>query len=167
LNWTITTNSTPDYFEVERSYDNRSFSSIGTVEPVAGQLTTRFSYTDKSAKADRMYYRLKMVDIDRTATYSKTLTVNLSDSKQEELQVYPTIVSSNQVMVKSTENYAEAIVTISDLSGRIVMRKTIGKVSANQAQALDLSGLRSGKGVYFLRVTTTDGVDQTRKIILP
>lgn len=167
LNWSITTNSTPDYFEVERSYDNRSFSSIGTVEPVAGQLTTRFSYTDKTAKADRIYYRLKMVDIDRTATYSKTLMVHLGESKQDELQVYPTIVSSNQVMVKSTENYANAIVTISDLSGRIVLRKTIGNVSANQAQALDLSGLRSGKGVYFLRVITADGVDQTRKIILP
>lgn len=167
LNWVVTANSTPDYFEVERSYDNRSFSSIGTVEPKAGELTTRFTYTDKTAQGDKIYYRLKMVDIDRTATYSKTLTIHLKEALQQELQVYPTVITSNQVMVKSADNYSNAVVTVVDLSGRVVLNKTIGKMTANQAQAIDLSSIRTGKGVYFLRVTNSDGIDQTRKIILP
>ncbi len=166
LNWTITTNSTPDYFEVERSYDNRSFSSIGIIEPVAGQLTTKFSYTDKTAKADRMYYRLKMVDIDRTATYSKTLTVNLSGSKQEELQVYPTILTGKNLNIRTETSHDNVEFTLVDLSGRIVLRQQIGRLSANSTQSIDLRDARSGKGVYLVQVQSTDGLRQTQKIIL-
>ncbi|GAB2680165.1 hypothetical protein GCM10027036_38100 [Flavihumibacter cheonanensis] len=168
LNWVITANSTPDYFIVERSTDNRQFSSIGTIEPEMGEGKTRFSFTDKTAKGELFYYRLKMVDIDRTVTYSKTLTVRLNKgASTDELQVYPTVITSNQVMVKAGSSHKNVDINLVDLSGRVLIRQHVSQLNSSQPQSIDLSRVRLGKGVYVLKIISADGMDQSRKIIIP
>lgn len=168
LNWVITANSTPDYFIVERSTDNRQFSSIGTIEPEMGEGKTRFSFTDKTAKGDQFYYRLKMIDIDRTVTYSKTLTVRLNTgASTDELQVYPTVVTSNRVMVKAGSSHKNVDINLVDLSGRVLIRQHVSQLNSSQPQSIDLSRVRLGKGVYVLKIVSADGMDQFRKIIIP
>jgi hypothetical protein len=168
LNWVITANSTPDYFIVERSNDNRQFTALGTIEPEMGEGKTRFSFTDKTAKGNLFYYRLKMVDIDRTVTYSKTLTVRLNTvASTDELQVYPTVVTSNQVMVKAGSSYKNVDINLVDLSGRVLIRQHVSQLNSSQPQSIDLSRVRLGKGVYVLKIISADGMDQSRKIIIP
>lgn len=168
LNWVITANSTPDYFIVERSSDNRQFSSIGTIEPTMGEGKTRFSFTDKTAKGERFYYRLKMVDIDRSVTYSKTLTIHLNGvSNNTELQVFPTVVTGTQVTVKSGSSHKNVDINLVDLSGRVLIRQHVAQLNSSQPQNIDLSRVRLGKGVYVLKIISADGMDQSRKIIIP
>lgn len=168
LNWVITANSTPDYFIVERSNDNRQFTTIGTIEPEMGEGKTRFSFTDKTAKGELFYYRLKMVDIDRTITYSKTLTVHLNtNSFNGGLQVYPTVVTGSQVLVKAETGHKNVDINVVDLSGRILVRKHLQQLNSDQPQPIDLSQLRLGKGVYIVNIVSTDGLNQSSKIIIP
>ncbi|MCG7859305.1 hypothetical protein MD537_20175, partial [Flavihumibacter sediminis] len=124
----------------ERSTDNRQFSSIGTIEPEMGEGKTRFSFTDKTAKGELFYYRLKMVDIDRTVTYSKTLTVRLNKgASTDELQVYPTVITSNQVMVKAGSSHKNVDINLVDLSGRVLIRQHVSQLNSSQPQSIDLS----------------------------
>ena len=109
-----------------------------------------------------------MVDIDRTVTYSKTLTVHLnSSSSSGALQVYPTVVTGSQVMVKAEAGHKNVDINVVDLSGRILVRQHLQQLNSNQPQPIDLSQLRLGKGVYIVKIVSTDGLNQSSKIIIP
>ena len=166
LNWVISSNSTPDYFIVERSIDNRQFHEIGTIEPETAVNKTRFSFTDKSAKGNLFYYRLKIADTDRRVTYSKTITVHLNHHSEQEVQVYPTMVTGNQVMIKPGVKQEQVQIILSDLSGRVLLKQQMGNLEAGQAKAFNLSTIQGNKGMYILKITSSNGLDQTRKIVL-
>ncbi len=166
LNWVISSNSTPDYFIVERSIDNRQFHEIGTIEPETAVNKTRFSFTDKSAKGNLFYYRLKIADTDRRVTYSKTLAVHLNHHSEQEVLVYPTMVTGNQVMIKPGVKQDQVQLILSDLSGRVLLKQQMGNLEAGQAKAFNLSPIQGNKGMYILKITSSNGLDQTRKIVL-
>jgi hypothetical protein len=109
-----------------------------------------------------------MVDIDRSVTYSKTLTIHLNGvSNNTELQVFPTVVTGTQVTVKSGSSHKNVDINLVDLSGRVLIRQHVAQLNSSQPQNIDLSRVRLGKGVYVLKIISADGMDQSRKIIIP
>jgi hypothetical protein len=82
LSWTTRNETNSDKFELQRSFDGVNFSGIIDV-PAAGNSTTEktYQYIDKPPKASetvsRVYYRLKMVDLNTSFVYSPTLVVSL------------------------------------------------------------------------------------------
>jgi hypothetical protein len=92
LAWTTVSETNNEYFGVERSFDGKSFSSIGRV---AGHGSTTsvnsYTYTDAGVATKAtgtVYYRLQQVDQDGTATYSPVRVVAL-DKGATSLKLYP------------------------------------------------------------------------------
>ncbi|UOQ78243.1 T9SS type A sorting domain-containing protein [Hymenobacter sp. 5516J-16] len=89
LNWATSLEKNNAYFEVQRSQDSKSFSTIGRV---AGNGTTSkgatYKFTDLAPLPGQAYYRLRQVDVEGTDSYSPVATVGESELTST-ASVYP------------------------------------------------------------------------------
>ena len=137
LTWRTASEKDNSHFDIERSTDGTTFHSIGQVK--GNNKPSSYQYTD-AAPFTTSYYRLKQVDFDGTATYSKVVSVE-QKGKGKGLKVYPTLVS-NGLLTVDTEGGDYSIYNI---VGQQVQ-------SGTTAQRLDVSAL--AKGTYILKVGT-------------
>lgn len=80
-------------YEVERSFNSREFSTIGTVSPRNDYNTINdYSFTDNNLSRSILYYRLKSVDYSGLTLYSKVVAVKIAAVNS--FEVYPTAVAS-------------------------------------------------------------------------
>jgi hypothetical protein len=104
-----------DHFEVERSFDQANFSTVGIIlgaQPVDGFLN-QYSFKDGAAELrdhSVIYYRLKQVGVDGKFTYSVVKMVRITVTKAF-VQVSP-----NPYMDKLNVNF------ISDAAGKAEVR---------------------------------------------
>ena len=83
LNWVTPQAINNNHFEVEQSFDNTNFKTIGLVlDGIETSASERdYLYKDNSTKLLQnkvVYYRLKQIDNDGSVTYSKTIPVKLN-----------------------------------------------------------------------------------------
>jgi len=83
LNWQTAMDEDDRFFSVESSSDGASFMEIGEV-PVAGSSTSghSYSFSDQRAADGKNYYRLKIVGLDGTFTYSRIISVYLAEDNK-------------------------------------------------------------------------------------
>jgi hypothetical protein len=162
LNWSTANEVNNDHFEVERSSDGTSFTSIGTVAAGnASSSTQHYSFTDNNPLSGTDYYRLKQVDKDGAYHYSSIVQVNIPVSNALWL-VYPNpAVSKTSVAVKTDLNNVELVLT--NANGQTVYSLKLPKVNAGQSIDIPLSNL--AKGVYLLKVQSDKG-NRTDKIVV-
>ncbi len=87
LLWRTASEINSDYFAMQRSATGIEFETIAQV-PAAkfSQSTLQYSYHDKHPLVGISYYRLKMIDQDGTAEFSKVVLLNFDEKP---FQVYP------------------------------------------------------------------------------
>jgi alpha-tubulin suppressor-like RCC1 family protein len=148
LAWATASEKNSARFEVERSLDGMTFTTIGTVTAAVHSSSGR-SYELLDAKlpasAARLYYRLKQVDTDGTFSNSPVRVVALMGAAQE-LALYPNPTRSGAATLTGT--IPSAVVTVSDALGRPVATAT-ADAAGTAALALP-AGLPVG--VYVVRV---------------
>jgi Bacterial Ig domain/Secretion system C-terminal sorting domain len=170
VKWTTTFEANCDHFEVERSTDGSSFKTIGTVK---GQGTSSIKHeyqledevkNNTVAKND-LYYRLKQVDGDKRATYTKVLVVRVYQTKSlQSVSVTPNpAVNDIKVNVQLNEN-SYIVIKVANTSGIEIMRKsTRGNKGANNMMLEGTSRLQAG--VYFLEVIINSNERMMVKLI--
>jgi hypothetical protein len=127
---------------------------------------THFTATDKSSLYGISYYRLKITDLTGVITYSKILSVNISAEGNNEVAFYPTVVSDGYVTLKSRSSVKNAVVAISDMSGRILSKQNIGNVTAGQPVRMAAAGHNPVRGIYIITLSGADFAVATGKIII-
>jgi len=151
LKWATASEKNNDRFEVEASADGRSFRRIGQV-PGHGSSTQPHAYQLTDAAIARygvptVYYRLRQVDLDGTATYSPVRTVAVPSSPAV-LALFP---NPTRAAATLTGAAAGARVQVYDAVGRLILAAT---ADAAGTAALRLPpGL--AQGVYLVRVGAT------------
>ncbi len=170
VKWTTTFEVNCNHFEVERSTDGISFKTIGTVKG-QGTSTIRHEYqledevkNNTVAKND-LYYRLKQVDADQKATYTKVLVVRVYQTKSlQSVSVTPNpAVNDIKVNVQLNEN-SYIIIKVANASGTEMMRKsTRGNKGANNLMLEGTSRLQAG--IYFLEIIINSNERMMVKLI--
>lgn len=137
--WVTASEQRSAYFEVQRSLDGRLFTTIDKVE-ASGTTTQLNSYfdLDKTAPPTKLYYRLRQVDTDGTATYSPIVTLAGAEAT---LTLYPN-PTHDYLTVPSA---AGQLVQVFDLAGHLMQTATI-----SAAGQLSVSALPAG--TYLLHV---------------
>ncbi|MBK7557559.1 MAG: T9SS type A sorting domain-containing protein [Chitinophagaceae bacterium] len=156
LSWKTATEINNKGFEVQRSFDGNSFTTVQFVNG-AGYSSDRKEYNimDIPGKTGRVYYRLKQIDFDGNSKLSNILSV-LFD-KQEIIKVYPN-PAQQQVTVEGIENYSRLQVV--DAAGKVLKDiYTNGHYLVN----INLEGLKNG--VYLLRMVN-EKASQTIKLVI-
>jgi PA14 domain len=168
LHWAISADSDPDHFELERSSDGISFSQIASIAGTSGTNSGTelgFTYRDGSAPAGKSFYRLKMIDMTGTNSYSPIVSLNLENVSATRVRVYPTLTHTGLVYLKASRTLDNTVILVTDLSGRILARKNAGSIPEQQQLPLDnlLSALQPG--LYLLKITSNQQAVATEKII--
>lgn len=145
LQWHTAGEQNLSYFNVERSGDGNNFTQIASVAAASNSSAKLFySDIDPQPLQGMNYYRLQMVDVDGKNSYSKIVSVNVTNNLFS-IEIYPNPVG-NTLYLQTTGNGEKAIIEITDNTGKLLrmMQMTI----SNGIESIDISTLP--KGVYFL-----------------
>ena len=155
LAWATASEKNSNQFDVERSPNGNTFEKVGEVAAAGNSSAPRtYGLTDATlpAGARVLYYRLRQVDQDGTATYSPVRTVKLSPALADHLILWP---NPARTAVQVAGLPAAAPLQVLDALGRIVAQAAADDVGT--ARLALPQGLAAG--VYVVR-----GAGQTARL---
>ena len=159
LNWKTEIEMNAISFEVQRSYDNVNFKTIGTVAgAISGSSTKTYSYVDNSNNAPSIsYYRLKIVK-QSEVSYSDIKTVKGISAKAGFVLFPNPALNNSRITISDISEPSR--VQLLDNSGRLI--KTI---MLNNTNTIDLNGMQ--KGAYMVRIIgSVSGTTEIRKLTI-
>ena len=122
INWATANESENNHFEIERSFDGASWTTIGMVlGAVNSSTTTSYSYTDKNVKAPVVYYRIKQVDNNGHYTYTSIKSVKNIEVNSN-TQIY---ASGKSIVVKFDQSKQNVTVKVLNMNGQVITQQTI------------------------------------------
>ncbi|MBX9782098.1 MAG: T9SS type A sorting domain-containing protein [Chitinophagaceae bacterium] len=150
LNWATASEQNTKLFEVQRSFDATTFTTIGTVNAAGNTSgTTTYDYTDYNIdrlNKNIMYYRLKQVDLDNRFTYSNILRLTYNETEALKTIVYPNPTQGMITIVLGDRKLIGTDADVYDEGGRLLQRVKITSAS----QTFNLSTYLNG--VYFIKL---------------
>lgn len=133
-------------FYIERSKNGTNWSSLGFVTGATNSLQRReYNFTDETPFSVT-FYRIKQVDLDGTASYSKT--VRVSRKGNEVLMTLSPNPAQNKLLIQLNRYVSNSTVTVFNATGSMVLRTNI----TTNNTPVDVSTL--SKGIYYVRVNT-------------
>ncbi len=147
LNWKTSSEENSWYFDIERSENAKDFVFIGTVDAAGNSAREKkYSFMDIQPLPATNFYRLRIVNIDGSFSYSRIVAVKY-DAEQG-LTVFPNPVKDVlQVQLKHTASLIQ--MQLVDISGHVIRNWTVKGNGNDLSTSVDLSGLQ--KGIYFFR----------------
>lgn len=159
LNWQTTAEINNAYFDVERSNDGISFTTIGRV---AGNGTTslphNYSLIDPHPLAGLNYYRLRQVDFDGHFKYSNVEVVLIKDNE--------TIIAwyndhSNNIQILFNKPQNNPVIKLYASNGQLIRsEKVAGNINSYNMSLPVLS-----TGIYMLQAVS-DKLQYSKKIFI-
>jgi hypothetical protein len=159
LAWVTTEENNSKEFDVERSGDGSHFTAIGVVAAKGNSAsTTNYTFDDAQPLTGDNYYRLRQVDLDGKAVYSKTVKLNFAGAIALRISPNPAHGTANIYTGNTTEALS---IRIMDLNGRIV--RDILTIPGTANIPVDLTGM--AKGVYMVKVISSSAL-ATEKLMV-
>ncbi|RKY97824.1 MAG: hypothetical protein DRQ13_04200 [Ignavibacteriae bacterium] len=174
LSW-ITASETNNFgFEIERKISNE-WEVLGFVEG-AGTTTEMnyYSFIDNIAElnfADKLFYRLKQLDLDGTFNYSQEVEVMLTQLTEYSLhQNFPNPFNPSTTVSFDLPVNSNVILTILNSIGEQVTKLADGECTAGTHQVIfNASNLSSGLYIYRIQAVGEDGnvwMDNKKMILI-
>jgi hypothetical protein len=168
LFWKTSSELNSKSFEIERAADGVKFDAIKSV-PAMGNSNNLVSYSFEDVNAANLYpnkhvyYRLKMIDIDGSSTYSPIRIVNFNEELSNEVLIYPnpfndklnigfSIISGNSVQVE-----------VIDLFGKVCYKGS-QTLDATNPEFIVPSLTKLSSGIYIIKVQNGNEI-YSRKLI--
>ena len=155
LHWATAQEVNSSHFEIQYSSDGRSFASIGNVYAAGqSQFMRNYLYTDNEARRGISYYRLKMVDVDGSFTYSRVVSLQNGNANSEiEIAASDFRSGALKLNIFSPESNQVGL-QLSDASGKIVFKSSVELATGmNEINKI----LPVQRGAYYLSVYGKQG----------
>ena len=153
INWQLLTQINMDRYEIERSTDGNSFTTIGQV--AYSEQVQAFDYLDRSPAAGVYFYRIKAVSKHAVTKYSETVKVIVVKDGSG-LYVYPNPVEGNIIQLqfaKPAGSYQSRLLTS---NGQVILNRTINHAGGVSTYSINIQK-QIAPGIYNLEVTDMDG----------
>lgn len=156
LYWEVGNEETTQSFDIERSYDGKTFELAGSVFP-AKTFGGSYDLKDEHIRenATQVYYRLKIMDYSGMETYSGTVPLPLSKlANTTAFVIQPNPVQNGVLQARIATGVEEPYeITVYDLTGRKLLLQTF---QPNQKEiSIPVEGLVSGLYLIELRGGST------------
>lgn len=167
LNWKTENEINTSHFVIERSADGIQYNGIGNVAANGRNNTGgsfNYTFTDNDAinqSSQRLYYRLKMVDIDGHFKYSNIVSVSFPVTTGK-LSVAPNPVLTTMKVTITSEENGRVQWKLTDNVGRVI-QKGSEDVKKGAGNIFTINMNRLPAGTYSLSVTGA-GIDQNVKM---
>jgi hypothetical protein len=164
LTWKTSGEENLTGFEVQRSTDNSSWTSLNTITAKGSTPSSSFEYNfaDNSLPAGKVFYRLKMLSSDDRAKYSEIRTVNVK-------VIAGLAVSPNPAGSRTTLKFN----SLDKTTGKLLIIGMNGQVVADRSQQI-LKGTNEidvpisssiNNGVYLVQLFVNGEAYTTRLAI--
>ncbi len=154
LSWNTTFEESNTYFEIQRSKDGRDFQTL--YQTISSGGNSNYSWTDLSPFSAKNYYRLKIIEPNKTS-YSKIILIN-NDLKQLIASLY---TDASKLHLQLNGNRGRSVIlSVINYSGSIIKRQSLKLSGSNNSIKISISDLPAGN--YFLRITTPDGFSEVK-----
>lgn len=149
LDWRTAIEENFDFFTIERSRDGVAFEPIGSEEAKGNH--SNYIFWDKNPYRGINYYRLKMIDLDGSVSYSDIKAVKLGEQTYK-IKAFPTIV--NDILNIKTEGGEITAYQIVNIAGQILKQQKGENLSTQGLMQIDLTDLPVA--VYFLQAQNSE-----------
>jgi len=157
LSWLVDASVTPQSFSVERSTDNASFSEVGSVKGETGK--TAYSFIDAGVNSPDVQYRLKASAQAGPSMYSTVIKLS-NDVVGRRIGLRPSFTTSGSTSLYAALDKNETMqLTVTDILGRVQFSEVLKLGKGESYTMLNVS--RLSKGIYYVRVSSLDGITQT------
>ncbi len=167
LRWSTEQEINSGRFEIERSLDGLTFMQMGAVN-AAGNSSLRkyYSYPDalSNITSKIVYYRLRTVDLDGRAVYSKIVALRMDGTiALSSINVYPNPFTNNIKMQIQSNKEEVSNIRLINMNGMQVAKRSVTLQPGDNIVVLkDLESIAAG--VYLMEIRTGDEII-TQKII--
>jgi hypothetical protein len=128
LNWSVTNNSSVQYFNLERSRDGINFETISRMENNAPESNEAFYETTDMPEnwlGNYIFYRLKIAGINGSTAYSKTIRLMITEIIKNEIAIIPNPAADwAQLHIRSATN-TESWVSVYNINGKKIYSRLI------------------------------------------
>lgn len=154
LVWNTASEFDGSHFVVEKSYDAQDWTEIGLLySQGAGQ--QHYSLADSDLALGFVhYYRLKLFDFDGSFRYSPLRAVNLLNSSNQELVLFPNPVHAGDKIFFANEAEVSSI-SLFSITGFEVEADNDGQIPSHLPS-----------GIYLLKVKLKSGRVETQKLVV-
>jgi Secretion system C-terminal sorting domain len=148
LQWKPENEKSIESFNIEKSFDSKEFKVIGKTNTNTILNNSSYSFIDNTLKEINNFYRIKIIEKNGSASYSKILL--LKNANNAEIKIWP-----NPFAEKININYIalkieDVAIKVTDLSGRIVMQENLKMQKGNNQFNLPME-MSLPSGIYFLQ----------------
>lgn len=154
LTWDLSYEHNFETVEIQRSADNRTFSTIGNLSISANESDTHFSFADEQP-LNIASYRLVFFDMNGRKEVSQVILVKRGKLKNFDVRFASTVTSSLNLKIE-TEEKGKYDLFVTGLDGRVYLKSQLFCMQGVNSFAKDVYAFPSGK--YFLTVKQNDKV---------
>lgn len=155
LRWTTQTEQNNKGFDIERSADGRTFSTIGFVASKAingnSNQNINYNFVDDRAANNTYYYRLRQVDLDNKATVSNTIRIKGEKATALTLSgIYPNPVQEKLNIMIDAPTGDQISLIITDIYGKQVLQQIVSVETGSNTASFAVNHLASGTYIVKL-----------------
>lgn len=155
LTWSTATEVNSKVFEIQRSIDGRTFTTLGNIA-AAGNSTLLRNYRFDDANITQytgqvLYYRLLLTDLNGQQRYSDVKSVRI-DKVRNMLSLQFNPVRNEAVLNYISQREEKVTIRITDAAGRTIMQ--IQQTALAGANQFRLSSAKLAQGIYSVELLT-------------
>jgi hypothetical protein len=154
LKWKTLTETNTDHFEIQRGFNGHDFNEIGNVIAAGNSSSLQqYMFDDTSPQPGINFYRLKIIDADGRAEYSKVISIKTGDA-QKSITVFPNPVTDKTIILQ-LNNLHEGTFTIElyNAIGQKVYKNHIVYSGGSLTETIKLTE-NIAEGLYYLHVNS-------------
>jgi hypothetical protein len=128
VSWKTSDEWQHDHFELERSTDGSLFTSIASIDPIAGSGIKNYDHTDVGAallSTAKIFYRLKMISVYGNAEYSHIVAVPLTRPSTPVTRFAPNPFHNQLEVGLYLPVSGKLIMQLTDIHGRVVVQESV------------------------------------------
>lgn len=160
IEWVTASEVNTDYFEVERSVDGKSFDLLGTVKAKGNTYDLEnYQLVDEFPFIGRNYYRLRIIDIDGTYTYSEIRSIDFKEENGR-FTIFPNpVMDYVNITNKGIANFKNIEAQIFNNQGN-----HLSTTYLEESNRIDMNGLSPGS--YVVHIVNAQGTKlMSQKVI--
>lgn len=162
LSWETATELNNDYFEIEKSFDGLLFQSLSRVKGMLQSSRTQsYAYLDNGYMREKMFYRIKQVDLNGAFSYSNVVEVNMSNILEKHFQVSPVPFDDQLTVYARYDLPSDLSLSLFDVTGRLVSSH-LWKAGQTEMQ---ISTGQLKPGVYIMKIVDSFGKVENTPIV--
>jgi len=161
IQWSTASEINSREFEVQRSSNGSTWTTIAVVDAAGTTTTTQqYSYTDNGVNLSVVYYRIRQVDISGSATLSVVRSLNMNNAS---LDVRIASGQDKNLYIHFSDQVKSTVaVKLVNLNGQVIYQTQLNKPVGEQVVAL------SGRlqGVYTVVVSDNASIRTAAQVLL-